>query len=55
MIGTTPNVAENNPDSHLNIRLKLSEYYDKIKPKKRIFNIGDTVRIAKQKGKFSRG
>jgi len=55
MIGTTPTIAENNPNSHLNIRLKLSEYYETIKPKKRIFNIGDTVRIAKQKGKFSRG
>ena len=55
MIGTTPTIAENNPESHLNIRLKLSEYYEKIKPKKRIFNIGDTVRISKSKGKFARG
>jgi len=55
MIGTTPSIAENNPESHLNMRLKLSDYYDKIKPKKRIFNIGDTVRIAKIKGKFARG
>jgi hypothetical protein len=55
MIGTSPINAENNPDSHLNIRLKLSEYYEKIKPKKRIFNIGDTVRISKHKGKFARG
>ena len=55
MIGTTPTIAENDSNSHINIRLKLSEYYEKIKPKKRIFNIGETVRIAKQKGKFSRG
>jgi transposase InsO family protein len=55
MIGTTPTIAENNPDSHLSIRLKLSEYYDKIKHKKRIFKIGDTVRISKIKGKFARG
>lgn len=55
MIGTTPTIAENNPEVHLNMRLKLAEYYEKIKPKKRIFKIGDTVRIAKQKGKFSRG
>ena len=55
MIGTTPTNAENNPNSHLSIRLKLSEYYEKIKPKKRVFNIGDTVRISKIKGKFARG
>jgi hypothetical protein len=55
MIGTTPCIAENNPEVHLSMRMKLADYYDKIKPKKRTFNIGDTVRIAKQKGKFSRG
>jgi hypothetical protein len=55
MIGTSPCIAETNPDVHLSMRLKLADYYDKIKPKKRIFNIGDMVRVAKQKGKFSRG
>jgi transposase InsO family protein len=55
MIGTSPCIAEANPEVHLSMREKLSSYYAKIKPKKRVFNIGDTVRIAKQKGKFSRG
>jgi len=55
MIGTTPCIAENDPEVHLSMREKLFKYYDKIKPRKRIFNVGDTVRIAKQKGKFSRG
>jgi transposase InsO family protein len=55
MIGTSPCIAETNPEVHLSMREKLGKYYEKIKPKKRIFNIGDTVRIAKQKGKFSRG
>lgn len=55
MIGTSPCVAETDPDVHLSMREKLNTYYSKIKPKKRVFNIGDTVRISKQKGKFSRG
>lgn len=55
MIGTSPCVAENDPEVHLSMREKLNTYYSKIKPKKRVFNIGDTVRISKQKGKFSRG
>jgi transposase InsO family protein len=55
MIGTTPCIAENDPEVHLSMRMKLAKYYDSIKPKKRTFSIGDTVRIAKQKGKFSRG
>lgn len=55
MIGTTPCIAENDPEVHLSMRMKLAKYYDSIKPKKRTFTVGDTVRIAKQKGKFSRG
>jgi transposase InsO family protein len=55
MIGTTPSIAENYPEVHLDMRLKMSKYYETIKKKKRNFNVGDTVRIAKQKGKFSRG
>ena len=55
MIGTTPCIAENDPSVHLDMRLRMSKYYETIKPKKRIFNVGDTVRVAKQKGKFSRG
>jgi hypothetical protein len=55
MIGTSPYIAENNENSHLDIRLKMSKYYEKIKNKKKTLKIGDTVRISKQKGKFSRG
>jgi hypothetical protein len=55
MIGFTPYEAETNNDTHLQIRLNLSKYHNKIKPKSPIFKIGDTVRIAKLKGKFSRG
>jgi hypothetical protein len=55
MIGTSPSIAENDESVHLDMRLRMSKYYEKIKPKKRTLNIGDTVRISKQKGKFSRG
>jgi hypothetical protein len=33
----------------------MSKYYESVKRKSVKFNIGDNVRIAKQKGKFSRG
>ena len=33
----------------------MSTYYEKIKAKKVKFNVGDSVRISKQKGRFSRG
>jgi hypothetical protein len=55
MIGTTPLLAETDKSKHIDIRLRMSKYYSKIKTKKQIFKIGDTVRIAIQKGKFSRG
>ena len=55
MIGTTPCIAENDETIHIDMRLKMSKYYEKIKKKSRTLNVGDTVRIAKQKGKFSRG
>lgn len=55
MIGTTPFNAEHNPDSHLEIRKKLSAYYNTIKPKIAKFKVGDVVRISKLKGKFDRG
>lgn len=55
MIGTTPLLAETDKSRHTDIRLRMSKYYSKIKTKKQIFKIGDTVRIAIQKGKFSRG
>ena len=55
MIGTTPQIAENDPSSHLQIRIRTSKYHSTIKPKQVKFKIGDTVRIAKLKTKFSRG
>ena len=55
MTGYSPNEAEINEDTHLPIRLKMSKYYDKIKSRPVKFKIGDQVRVAKQKGKFSRG
>lgn len=55
MIGTSPFIAENDPSVHLDIRMRMSKYHDKIKPKEKTLNVGDTVRIATQKGKFSRG
>jgi len=54
-IGVTPFEAENNPNVHLGMRLKMSKYYESVKRKPVKFNIGDKVRIAKLKGKFSRG
>ena len=55
MIGTTPVIAENDETSHLEIRKLAAKYHEKIKSKPIIFRIGDTVRIAKIKDKFSRG
>lgn len=55
MIGFTPYQAENDPSIHLQIRLNLSKYYETVKSKKTIFKIGDKVRIAKLRTKFSRG
>ncbi len=55
MINCTPKEAETNPFVHLDMRLHMSKYYAKKKYKQIEFNLGDTVRIAKQKGKFSRG
>jgi len=55
MIGYTPREAEENPNIHLNIRLRMSKYHEKIKKRKQLFEVGDLVRIATFKGKFSRG
>ena len=55
MTGYSPFIAETMPEVHLNIRKKMSEYYAKIKEKNITYKVGDTVRIARQKGKFSRG
>jgi len=54
MIQTTPSNAENDPSIHINMRLVAAKNYEKIKPKKQTFKIGDLVRIAMIKNKFSR-
>ena len=55
MIGTTPVIAENDETTHLEIRKLAAKYHETIKSKPIVFRIGDTVRIAKIKDKFSRG
>jgi transposase InsO family protein len=55
MIGITPQMAETNPDLHLDMRLRMTKYYETIKKKPKKFEIGTLVRIAKIPGKFSRG
>lgn len=55
MIGTTPQIAEDNPDTHIFIRKNMQKYYATIKSRPTKFQIGDTVRISKMKGKFARG
>lgn len=56
IIKTTPQKAElNDFGEHLNLELIQQEQIKKIKPRKPKFAIGSYVRIAKQKGKFSRG
>lgn len=55
MIGTTPLKAETDDNTHVGIRLLMSKYREGIKKKDVIFSVGDTVRVAKTKNKFSRG
>jgi len=55
MIGYTPYQAENDPSIHLNIRLNLSKYYEKVKAKRIVYKVGDKVRISKMRTKFTRG
>lgn len=55
MTGTTPFIAENDPTTHLEIRNRAAKYHATIKKKPVVFQVGDTVRIAKLKNKFSRG
>jgi len=55
MIGTTPYLAETKPEVHVEMRKKMQKYYEKIRPRVAKFNIGDTVRIQRLKGKFDRG
>lgn len=55
MIGVTPFQAETKPELHIEIQKRQNKYHEKIKTTKPKFAIGDEVRIAKIKGKFSRG
>jgi len=55
MIGVTPHEAETKPELQIDIQKRLNSYHEKIKRKNPTLKIGDYVRIAKIKGKFSRG
>lgn len=55
MIGVTPHQAETMPELEIQIQKRLNSYHDKIKKQTPKFSVGDQVRIAKMKGKFSRG
>ena len=55
MIGVTPYQAETQPELHIDIQKRLNAYHEKTKKQRPTFQIGDQVRIAKIKGKFSRG
>jgi len=55
MIGVTPQQAETQPELHIDIQKRLNAYHEKIKKKEPNFKVGELVRIAKIKGKFSRG
>lgn len=55
MIEMSPKEAENNPQANLKLNLLISKREEKIKRKKPNLKVGEYVRIAKQKGKFSRG
>lgn len=54
IINMSPNAAENDPENHLKINLNAIKEESLKKKRKRKYNVGSFVRIAKQKGKFSR-
>ena len=54
IINMSPYEAENNPENHLKINLLQAKTESYIKKQPLKFKIGTYVRIAKQKGKFSR-
>lgn len=54
MINMSPLEAENTPENQLNINLLQAKREEKIKKIQPKYTIGTYVRIAKQKGKFSR-
>jgi len=53
--GNTPYEAETMPELEIDIQKRLNSYHEKIKRQQPKFKVGDQVRIAKIKGKFSRG
>lgn len=55
MINMTPHQAENNTNNHLKISLLQAKRDSFVKQQQPKYSIGTYVRIAKQKGKFSRG
>lgn len=55
MIEMSPYEAENNPNAELHINNLISKRDIKMKKINPVLKIGDSVRIAKQKDKFSRG
>jgi len=55
MIGVTPYEAETMPELEIDIQKRLNSYHEKTKRQQPKFKVGDQVRIAKMKGKFSRG
>ncbi len=55
MIGMSPFEAENNPDAELYINNLITKRDSEMKKMDPTLKIGDLVRIAKQKDKFSRG
>jgi len=55
IIKMSPEDAERDPENALRINEEISKADEKLKRKKPLYKIGDYVRIAKQKGKFSRG
>lgn len=55
MTGFTPYQAETDIKTHYYIRVNQAKYHRSIKKRKVKYQIGDTVRISKSKGKFTRG
>lgn len=53
-IKMSPKNAEND-DNRFSVRTNLRAYYDKVKQKPNELNVGDKVKVQKQKSKFARG
>ena len=55
MIGVSPQQAETMPELEIGIQKRLNTYHEKTKRQQPNLHVGDQVRVAKIKGKFSRG